>query len=100
MNGRVSEKTDTFSYAILLIELLTSLDCSDARGLVELSELPVAQELRSQPSAVKIFSGAEGVLEALSMVVERCAEPAHRTRSNISAEISHLEAALSQSKAS
>jgi hypothetical protein len=34
-DGRVSKKTDDFAMDIVLIELLTGMDCEDARALVE-----------------------------------------------------------------
>lgn len=86
--GHVSEKTDSFAFGIVLIELLTCAHPQVARDLADedadLSEHPMA----------KVVGWPSALLEDLSAVAKRCTRNVHRRRSTIAKEICELEALL------
>ena len=96
--GRVSTKTDTFSYGIVLVELLTSLNGRGARTLLEFSEGPFAEELCTHPTALQL-GWPKKILADLAGVAARCSQVVAKARSAISEEVSALETALADAEA-
>ena len=67
-----------------------------ARGMVELSERSLTDELCEHPHTLRI-GWPKQTLEALAGVVERCTELYAKRRSVILAEMGELEMTLSRS---
>ena len=70
--AQVSEKTDSFAYGIVLLELLSNKNGRDSRSMLEL-ELDKAdlRELQQQQSA-RDRNWPPALLASVSVVVERC----------------------------
>ena len=91
LHGRVSDKTDAFSYGIILLELLTNEKPYDARWkFVEDCVDTVDQAVVEHEGTFALCWPAE-VLTALARVAARCCTSAHRKRTTIAAELPALE---------
>ena len=89
--GHVSEKTDAFSYGIVLIELVTNLPAFEARSLVEFMTTSVSASVVSHETVGAIgWQSAE--LDFLALAIERLTESRVHPRSSVSQEIGELEA--------
>ena len=92
MHGRVSEKTDAFSYGVILLELLTNEKPYDARwAFVEDCEDTLEAAVMEHEGTFALRWPAE-VLAALAGVAARCCtSSSHRARTTIAAELPALE---------
>ena len=96
MMGHVNEKTDAFSYGIVLLELLSDLSGMGARQLLEIElEDLTAAELQQQQCVAK-HRWPERVLSTLSTLISQCTAPLKRDRGTTIGVMPVLEALLQQ----
>lgn len=79
--GHVSLKTDSFAFAITLIEMVTGLTAFKSREMCESDEIGT-NTLVSHPGAIAT-GWPPGVIAALAPIISRCAEQNARRRSKI-----------------
>ena len=90
LHGRVSDKTDAFSYGVILLELLSNEKPYDARWkFVEDCEDTVEKAVMEHEGTFALRWPAEA-LTALAGVAGRCCL-VHRQRTTIAAELPALE---------
>jgi serine/threonine protein kinase len=93
LQGHVSEKTDTFSFGVLLVELFTTTTPRSARWVLENREEPLLSDaLVAHPGSAKL--GCPGyVLHAAGLggVADRCTVSQHKRRSSVAQELPELE---------
>lgn len=94
MQGHVSDRTDTFSFGILVIELMTFTTPLQARMVIEdLADFNVGAALAQHSDALEL-GFPNDVKSVMGDVVERCTMSKHRMRSTLAAELPKLEQAL------
>ena len=93
--GHVSDKTDSFAFGIVLIELLTGLPGMDARELVETAD-DVAPALARHANAAALGWPAP-LLRTLARTVRRCTQAKPTARASVAAEMGGMERALAAS---
>jgi serine/threonine protein kinase len=100
VRGHVSPKTAAFSFGIVVVELLTTLDGAAARDLIEdggsdcrSDTASLNDDLLVLPAVLQLV-WPKPVLAALAAVAERCVEVKPRVRSTVAVEMNVLEAAL------